>query len=102
MMPRRERSYRNHPRRTITRIGVPRLDTLPVPAVCFLIVAGTAARSPPPTGRCVVAADRRKLLLRTGRELFDRYGYKDVSIADITRAAGIATGSFSAHFPGKE
>jgi len=48
-----------------------------------------------------VAADRRKLLLRTGRELFDRYGYKDVSIADITRAAGIATGSFYAHFPGK-
>jgi len=48
-----------------------------------------------------MAADRRKLLLRTGRELFDRYGYKDVSIADITRAAGIATGSFYAHFPGK-
>jgi len=48
-----------------------------------------------------VAADRRRLLLRTGRELFNRYGYKDVSIADITRAAGIATGSFYAHFPGK-
>jgi AcrR family transcriptional regulator len=48
-----------------------------------------------------VAANIRKLLLRTGRELFDRYGYKDVSIADITRAAGIATGSFYAHFPGK-
>jgi AcrR family transcriptional regulator len=48
-----------------------------------------------------VAPDRRRLLLRTGRELFERYGYKDVSIADITRAAGIATGSFYAHFPGK-
>ncbi len=48
-----------------------------------------------------MAADRRKLLIRTGRELFDRYGYKDVSIADITRAAGIATGSFYTHFPGK-
>jgi AcrR family transcriptional regulator len=48
-----------------------------------------------------VAADRRTLLLKTGRELFSRYGYKDVSIADITRAAGIATGSFYSHFPGK-
>lgn len=48
-----------------------------------------------------MAADRKKLLLQTGRELFDRYGYRDVSIADITRAAGIATGSFYAHFPGK-
>jgi len=48
-----------------------------------------------------VAADRRRLLLRTGRELFDRYGYTDVSITDITRAAGIATGSFYAHFPDK-
>jgi AcrR family transcriptional regulator len=48
-----------------------------------------------------VAADRRRVLLRAGRELFDRYGYRDVSIADITRAAGIATGSFYAHFPGK-
>ena len=48
-----------------------------------------------------MAADRRRLLLRTGREFFGRYGYRDVSIADITRAAGIATGSFYAHFPGK-
>jgi AcrR family transcriptional regulator len=48
-----------------------------------------------------MAPDRRKLLLRTGRELFERYGYKDVSIADIARAAGIATGSFYTHFPGK-
>jgi AcrR family transcriptional regulator len=48
-----------------------------------------------------VAVDRRRLLLRTGRELFERYGYQDVAIAEITRAAGIATGSFYAHFPGK-
>ncbi len=48
-----------------------------------------------------MAADRRTLLLKTGQELFSRYGYKDVSIADITRAAGIATGSFYTHFPGK-
>ncbi len=48
-----------------------------------------------------MAADRRKVLLRAGRELLDRYGYKDVSIADITRSAGIATGSFYTHFPGK-
>ena len=48
-----------------------------------------------------MAVDRRKVLLRAGRELFDRYGYKDVSIADVTRASGIATGSFYAHFPGK-
>lgn len=48
-----------------------------------------------------MAPDRKKALLRAGRELFDRYGYQAVSIADITRAAGIATGSFYAHFPGK-
>jgi AcrR family transcriptional regulator len=48
-----------------------------------------------------VAADRKKALLRAGRELFDSYGYQAVSIADIARAAGIATGSFYAHFPGK-
>jgi AcrR family transcriptional regulator len=48
-----------------------------------------------------VAADRRMLLLKTGTELFGRYGYKDVSIADITGAAGIATGSFYTYFPGK-
>ncbi len=48
-----------------------------------------------------MAADRRMLLLKTGQELFSRYGYKDVSIADITRAAGIATGSFYSYFPGK-
>jgi AcrR family transcriptional regulator len=49
-----------------------------------------------------VATDKRILLLRTGQELFSRYGYKDVSIADITRVAGIATGSFYTWFPGKD
>lgn len=49
-----------------------------------------------------MAVDRRNLLLRTGRELFGRYGYRDVGIVDVTRAAGIATGTFYAHFPGKE
>ncbi len=46
--------------------------------------------------------DRKELLLRAGRELFARYGYRDVSITDIAREAGIGTGSFYSWFPSKE
>jgi AcrR family transcriptional regulator len=49
-----------------------------------------------------MAADKRKLLLTVGNDLFARYGYRDVSIGDVTRAAGVGTGSFYSYFPSKE
>jgi AcrR family transcriptional regulator len=49
-----------------------------------------------------MASDKRKLFLTVGIELFGRYGYRDVSIEDVTRAAGVGTGSFYTYFPSKE
>ena len=46
--------------------------------------------------------ERRQALLKIGAELFSRQGYKDVSIADIARGAGVGTGSFYTYFAGKE
>ena len=49
-----------------------------------------------------MASDKRKLFLRVGEQLFSRYGYKDVNIEDITREAGVGTGSFYTYFQSKE
>jgi AcrR family transcriptional regulator len=46
--------------------------------------------------------DRNESLLRIGERLFALHGYRDVSIRDITEAAGLAMGSFYTYFPGKE
>lgn len=46
--------------------------------------------------------DRKDSLLRIGERLFALHGYRDVSIRDITEAAGLAMGSFYTYFPGKE
>jgi len=46
--------------------------------------------------------DRRKLLVHTGMDLFARYGYRDVSISDISRASGLSVGSFYNYFASKE
>jgi AcrR family transcriptional regulator len=46
--------------------------------------------------------DRKDGLLRIGERLFALHGYRDVSIKDITEAAGLAMGSFYTYFPGKE
>jgi AcrR family transcriptional regulator len=46
--------------------------------------------------------DKRELFLKIGERLFSRYGYKDVNIEDITREAGVGTGSFYTYFPSKE
>ena len=46
--------------------------------------------------------DRKDSLLRIGERLFALHGYRDVSIGDITEAAGLAMGSFYTYFPGKE
>jgi len=49
-----------------------------------------------------MGADKRRLLLKVGEELFSRYGYKDVNIEDITKEAGVGTGSFYTYFSSKE
>jgi AcrR family transcriptional regulator len=45
---------------------------------------------------------KRDLFLKIGERLFSRYGYKDVNIEDITKEAGVGTGSFYTYFPSKE
>ena len=47
-------------------------------------------------------ADRKQALLAAGADLFSLHGYRDVSIEDIARGAGVGTGSFYTYFPGKE
>ena len=46
--------------------------------------------------------NRRDTLLRIGERLFAEHGYRDVSIKDITGAAGLGMGSFYTYFPTKE
>jgi AcrR family transcriptional regulator len=49
-----------------------------------------------------MATGKRDLFLKIGERLFSRYGYKDVNIEDITKEAGVGTGSFYTYFSGKE
>jgi AcrR family transcriptional regulator len=44
----------------------------------------------------------RTLLLKSGEEMFSRYGLKKTSVEELARAAGIAKGSFYRFFPSKE
>src|SRR5215211_3847785 len=44
----------------------------------------------------------RDALLRGAREVFERDGFVDAKITDITAAAGVAAGSFYTHFAGKD
>ena len=44
----------------------------------------------------------RRALLQKGREYFIKYGIKKTSVEDLTRAAGIAKGSFYKFFNSKE
>jgi AcrR family transcriptional regulator len=46
--------------------------------------------------------DRRDTLLKIGERLFSEHGYRDVSIKDITAAAGLGMGSFYTYFSTKE
>ncbi|MFP4152040.1 MAG: TetR/AcrR family transcriptional regulator [Alkalispirochaeta sp.] len=46
--------------------------------------------------------NRRTLIIRSGMELFSRYGYRDVSVEDIVKGAGLSVGTFYTHFPSKE
>ena len=47
-------------------------------------------------------ADRRQALLAAGADLFSSRGYREVSIEEIARSAGVGTGSFYTYFKGKE
>jgi AcrR family transcriptional regulator len=49
-----------------------------------------------------MTADRREILFTAAERLFSRNGYRDVSVEDITRAAGLGTGSFYGYFRSKE
>lgn len=44
----------------------------------------------------------RTLILETALDLFSRQGYRGTSIRDISRMAGVSTGSVYHHFHGKE
>jgi AcrR family transcriptional regulator len=47
-------------------------------------------------------SDKRVVLLAIAEKLFSARGYRDVSIEDITREAGLGIGSFYSFFKGKE
>lgn len=49
-----------------------------------------------------MARNRRDTLLKIGERLFAEHGYRDVSIKDITAAAGLGMGSFYTYFSTKE
>jgi len=49
-----------------------------------------------------MGTSKRDLFMKIGERLFSRYGYKDVNIEDITKEAGVGTGSFYTYFPSKE
>lgn len=46
--------------------------------------------------------DKKTKLFRCGKELFSSKGFKDTSVADITRMAGFAVGTFYNYYPSKE
>ncbi|HTP60287.1 MAG TPA: TetR/AcrR family transcriptional regulator [Spirochaetia bacterium] len=46
--------------------------------------------------------NRKETLLKVGERLFAQNGYRDVSIKDITNAAGLGMGSFYTYFDRKE
>lgn len=47
-------------------------------------------------------ASRRPLLIRSGMDLFSRYGYRDVSVNDIVEGCGLSVGTFYKYFRSKE
>ncbi len=47
-------------------------------------------------------ANRRNLIIKSGMDLFSRYGYRDVSVEDIMRGAGLSVGTFYKYFRSKE
>jgi AcrR family transcriptional regulator len=65
----------------------------------------TARALPAQTGRAPVSARgarTRRALVDAAREVFERDGFLDARITDITAAAGVAAGSFYTYFAGKD
>ncbi|MBQ7409298.1 MAG: TetR/AcrR family transcriptional regulator, partial [Alphaproteobacteria bacterium] len=48
------------------------------------------------------ALETRKKLLKTGQKLIMRKGLSNISVEDITNAAGVAKGTFYTYFKRKE
>ncbi len=46
--------------------------------------------------------DKKETIYKCGKELFSSNGFKDTSVADITKMAGIAAGTFYLYYPSKE
>jgi len=46
--------------------------------------------------------DKKAKILVSGKELFSTQGFKETSVADITKKAGIATGTFYLYYPSKD
>jgi AcrR family transcriptional regulator len=46
--------------------------------------------------------DKKELILACARELFSNQGFKDTNVADITRKAGMATGTFYLYYTSKD
>ena len=46
--------------------------------------------------------DKKAKILDCGKELFSTQGFKVTSVADITKKAGIATGTFYLYYPSKD
>ncbi|HPH97070.1 MAG TPA: TetR/AcrR family transcriptional regulator [Anaerolineaceae bacterium] len=46
--------------------------------------------------------DKRTKILNSARSLFSENGYKDTSVSDITKKAGVAAGTFYLYFPSKD
>jgi AcrR family transcriptional regulator len=59
----------------------------------------TPVREPPRTAR---GARTRAALVRAARTVFERDGYLNARLTDITAEAGLATGSFYTYFTNKE
>ncbi|MFC5336331.1 TetR/AcrR family transcriptional regulator [Mycobacterium branderi] len=61
------------------------------------------AGSTPPSSslRAQQVAQTRDALVRAGRELFGQKGFRETSVEDLARAAGVTTGALYHHFPTK-
>lgn len=61
-----------------------------------------AIRKKEPTQRALNALETRKKVFETALRLFSKYGFDNVTIDEITQAAGFSKGTFYTHFDSKE
>jgi AcrR family transcriptional regulator len=60
-----------------------------------------AATAPPPRRSAALRDERRAQLVAAARDVFGAKGYHDATVDDITRAAGVAKGTFYLYFDEK-